>query len=299
MENLQFLNLFNDTKTYKNVTQDGFSYSSECETVNIALLSQLQTTLDIEQILNIFSMEAAKLVSFVGLTLSYDDKTVKVPGSQIEKFEHSYPITVAGNLIAKLVYSTAFALKQNLSAKLEQLHEQLKYPLRNAIEFDRLKRMSLKDHLTGVGNRASFEDNYDRLLAHSERKKEPFTMMLFDLDNFKQVNDDFGHERGDRILQSFARVLTHCLRNTDLIFRFGGDEFVALLDHSDSASAELVAKRIMTAINKDPIMSNNGVTSSIGYAQWRQGDDDKSLFVRADRALYMAKAAGRDCVKTA
>jgi diguanylate cyclase (GGDEF)-like protein len=117
---------------------------------------------------------------------------------------------------------------------------------------------------------------------------------VFDLDNFKSVNDRFGHQEGDLVLIAFAEVLRQSLRDSDYAFRFGGDEFCCLLIDSDPKANERVAKRITKAIHNHPLFMQHGVSSSVGATSFIDGDSCESIFQRADTALYRAKEAGKN-----
>jgi diguanylate cyclase (GGDEF)-like protein len=119
------------------------------------------------------------------------------------------------------------------------------------------------------------------------------------LDNFKQVNDQFGHDEGDRVLIAFTETLQHCLRNTDFAFRFGGDEFCCLLSDSDEHANHLIGNRIQQAISQNSLLSQHGVSCSIGSTNFLSIDNESSIFRRADNALYTAKRDGRNCFKAA
>ena len=121
--------------------------------------------------------------------------------------------------------------------------------------------------------------------------------MLLDLDNFKQVNDNFGHKIGDDVLQEFANVLRSSVRGTDSIFRFGGDEFALLIDDPEFTTNKVIADRIMSLVSQSGLMTQYDVTSSIGYTLANNQDCENEVFARADKGLYKAKAAGRSCAR--
>jgi diguanylate cyclase (GGDEF)-like protein len=123
-------------------------------------------------------------------------------------------------------------------------------------------------------------------------------MMVIDLDHFKRINDLHGHRAGDLALSQVARSLNACVRDSDLLFRYGGEEFVVLLANTDQASAELVAGRVLACIRETAVELDKQpslqLTASAGVTSLRPEDDSTTLFERADQAMYAAKNAGRN-----
>lgn len=154
------------------------------------------------------------------------------------------------------------------------------------------------DPLTGVPNRSSFDERLQSSLLLNSYHAQPETLLLLDIDHFKTVNDNHGHRAGDHVLKEVARVIeTIVVRRSDFVARYGGEEFVVILDDTDEASSVLVAQRLLTAV-RDLGVEWEGtvipVTASIGVAQIHTGDTGPGWLEEADRALYRAKAAGRD-----
>ena len=159
--------------------------------------------------------------------------------------------------------------------------------------------MALKDTLTGLGNRRFFDDSFEKAVQLAKRNAQPCALILLDLDNFKQVNDMSGHSAGDDVLLAVASSLNDTLRQTDSLFRFGGDEFAVILSGQDSGSSELVARRLVRAINQHYLCQQHEVSASAGLALLNEHQDSKQLFAAADKALYAAKEAGKSTVRVA
>ena len=163
----------------------------------------------------------------------------------------------------------------------------------------RLQEMALRDELTGVHNRRYILDVLARQKSLADREQQGFTICYCDLDNFKQVNDRFGHVTGDRALRQFAELAGGVVRNIDYVARFGGEEFVLVLVGADEAAAENVANRLRLRTKQMwiPGTADDFVLSvSIGVTAFRTGERVEDTLNRADRALYTAKMAGRDMV---
>jgi diguanylate cyclase (GGDEF)-like protein len=152
-----------------------------------------------------------------------------------------------------------------------------------------------------VGNRAALEDHLRREVTLARRHHQPLSLLVIDIDWFKQVNDRYGHAIGDAVLRAVAHVTQEGLRGDDLLFRFGGEEFVVLLRATPADGAAIVAERIRATIEAASCTCDGKdikVTVSVGVATLREETGD-SLFDRADHALYQAKQQGRNRVQSA
>lgn len=164
-----------------------------------------------------------------------------------------------------------------------------------------LQRLAREDTLTGLANRRHFRDEAERAMARSSRYDEALSLVMLDIDHFKHINDAWGHNVGDEVLKETVKRCQSCLRGTDLLARWGGEEFIALLPHTSLADAQPVAERLRESIAANPIMTSQGaiavnlnVTISGGFAQWQTGESLDGLVSRADAALYRAKESGRN-----
>jgi diguanylate cyclase (GGDEF)-like protein len=161
-----------------------------------------------------------------------------------------------------------------------------------------LTEEALRDPLTGLGNRASFSRALVESIAYARRHQRPLACLMIDADNFKPINDRFGHHEGDRVLKSIADAITGALRGSDVAARYGGDEFAVLLRDTDGPGAYTKAERIRDAVRHSPLMDGAArMTVSIGIAVWNDLiglDPDYDLIAEADRALYAAKGNGKN-----
>ena len=161
----------------------------------------------------------------------------------------------------------------------------------------KLQELSLRDPLTQLYNRRFLMERIEAEIARVRRGKA-LAVLMVDLDRFKRVNDETGHQRGDVLLQELSRALDGSVRETDVVGRYGGDEFVVVLSDTTAEEAEIVAARVVRGIREvgvgfDP---ERPVTASVGLAIARPDDDPRGLLQRADRASYAAKGRGGDGV---
>jgi len=191
------------------------------------------------------------------------------------------------------------AARESENRKLEHLNRELAHQILhvNSLQ-DSLKEQAMRDHLTGLYNRRHFETCLNAIL-HEADAQAPVTIAIIDLDFFKRVNDTFGHNFGDEVLIQFARLVESQLRGSDMLCRYGGEEFCLLLREADSVIAahkiDDIAARYRQLLIRQAPHSLSGCTFSAGIAEYpRHGAGRHELLMRADSALYAAKQAGRD-----
>lgn len=164
---------------------------------------------------------------------------------------------------------------------------------------DQLRMVAEHDALTGVNSRGHFMKRAEALLQRSQCEKASFCLFMIDIDHFKDVNDTWGHTCGDRVLNKVAKVCQHSLRPTDIIGRFGGEEFVVALPNTGSINAQAVAERLkenVAALTLEGEMSDLRLSVTIGVAVANADDDLDTLITRADNMLYAGKRDGRNQV---
>ena len=180
------------------------------------------------------------------------------------------------------------------------LGSQAAVALENARLHRLVERQAITDGLTELPNRRQFEQALASEINRAERFGGTLALILADLDNFKQVNDRYGHQMGDEVLRRFADVLRETVRDVDLPARYGGEEFAVLLPQTDMEGAENLAERLRQAVAKRPMTTRPGslvaCTASFGVASFPDSSTPAALFAAADEALYRAKAAGKNRV---
>jgi len=170
---------------------------------------------------------------------------------------------------------------------------------------ERLEKVALTDPLTGLFNRRYLDQTLALEITRQRRAGRPFSVMMLDLDNFKHYNDTHGHPRGDELLRRLARILTECLRGSDVVARVGGEEFLVLLFDTAPEAAMVTGEKLRAAVADHPFPFGEEqplgrVTISIGVAGWpTHGDHVDRVLEAADQALYASKAAGRNRVTLA
>ena len=161
---------------------------------------------------------------------------------------------------------------------------------------EELERESLTDPLTGAWNRRYIDRVLRTEVARSLRQRQPLSVMICDIDHFKRVNDTHGHAAGDDVLQDFVRTLGSGVRASDVLSRWGGEEFLVCAPATSRAGATVLAERLRAGVESHGFSIGNPVTASFGVAELQLGEDAASLLARADRALYQAKEGGRNRV---
>ncbi|NVZ12064.1 diguanylate cyclase [Pseudomonas sp. IPO3775] len=162
---------------------------------------------------------------------------------------------------------------------------------------EELRALSITDSLTGIHNRRYFQDRLKAEMIRVKRASGALSVIMFDIDHFKRINDQHGHAVGDEVLKELCRRISQRLRRTDVSCRLGGEEFVVLCANTDGSQAFSVALELWQALRGEPMEGVGTVTASFGVASWRVEEGVDSLLLRADSGVYAAKQAGRDRVE--
>ena len=259
----------------------------------------LAATNDVEQLMRVVVETSVEATGATGATIRSNGLAAAAgnPNARGERLEH--PLVVGGRQLGTLVLVGAFDAEERMTAASLAAHAAV--ALENARLHTIVERQALADGLTGIANRRGCEDALAHEIARAGRLGVPFALVVADLDDFKAVNDRYGHDAGDDVLREFASVLRRTLRESDLPGRWGGEEFVILLPGTDAAGGAQLAERVRAALKELSFEGRDGavfgVTSSFGVAELDLGDDARQLFARADRALYDAKRLGKDRVE--
>lgn len=268
----------------------------------LQLASLLQTTLDAEKILELFAQHLRAVIDYDSLDYGHEVEHLKFRVGRRARHSCTYRLDIPEHSLGELTLTRKRCFEPEDLQLLEQAICVLVYPLRNAILYTHALEASHRDALTGVNNRAAM----DMMLAHqvrlAHRQGQPLSMIVLDIDHFKLINDTYGHAVGDCLIKTLAATIERNIRSSDMLFRYGGEEFVALLNNTDQKGAMLLAERIRKAVEKTVCECNEialKLTISLGIATLSGDLTEKTLFSRADTALYRAKADGRNCVRVA
>ncbi|MDZ7759491.1 MAG: sensor domain-containing diguanylate cyclase [Desulfovermiculus sp.] len=170
--------------------------------------------------------------------------------------------------------------------------------LRNARTLEELQRLSRTDTLTGCFNRRKFLECLDYECKQVERLHNSMTLIMFDIDHFKRINDTYGHEAGDLVLQSLAAIVSAQLREVDILCRWGGEEFLILAPDTDAQNAQVMVERIRKTVAEHVFSQDVEITVSFGLVQYKKGEESlDDLINRADQCMYLAKEKGRNRVE--
>lgn len=262
-------------------------------------IQKLLTTIDLSRLTELYFQQLASTLPLSELKIQFEDNTVTLGDPPQNTHIKSLNCMQLGSAVAVMDYSFNQPLSLRDWQILQQMHVNFCFPFKNALEHFKIKQFAMKDFLTSLGNRASYNETMVRLANQSQRRHQPFGLLVLDMDNFKQVNDKHGHQEGDKVLIACADTILDCLRESDFAFRFGGDEFCCLLPEADISTNNLIAERIRAAIELHPLLQKHQISCSIGSATYQQDDSQIGIFSRADEALYTAKQAGKNCVRAA
>lgn len=269
--------------------------------VRVRLSQALQMSLDPGEIISLFFHQVQPFIqmSSIRFTSATTKDDARVGRDSLHHCD--YRLTTDEGYLGEVVFSRNKRFSEKELLRIEQLLSVLVYPLRNAVRYQTAMRLALLDPLTLVGNRAALDNSLKRELQLASRQQQPLSLLMIDVDYFKSINDRYGHHQGDRILCDIAKTIQSVCRSTDSLFRYGGEEFVVLLNNTHASGAGVIAERIRQQIENTPLAVSTtpgAVTVSVGVSTC-EGDINEtveSLFERADKALYQAKQAGRNCV---
>ncbi|WP_351122254.1 GGDEF domain-containing protein [Shewanella sp. T24-MNA-CIBAN-0130] len=195
-----------------------------------------------------------------------------------------------------IAYQLSAPLSSSQKKTLGQLESILIQPLNNALKYQNMSNQAMFDALTDLGNRYYYRQAIDIALARANRQQGKVSLIVLDLDKFKQLNDAYGHKVGDYVLVGFAALINQAIRNTDQAFRIGGDEFV-IITQGDVNAAAIVCQRIIDMMPKHSELTEYNIQCSLGIAESLPQQHAENIYGRADKAMYCAKAAGRNCFR--
>ncbi|MEQ1638125.1 MAG: GGDEF domain-containing protein [Methylococcales bacterium] len=264
--------------------------------------SALQSTLEFHELIAIFSGKIQNIIPHSGYEYHNQAFDIIVNNGIVTRNSFSYALRFENQDLGEFKIMRNQRFQQAEIKKLEALLVLLCYPLRNATLFRQALQMAYTDPLTKVNNRTAFNDVITRELQLARRNNRQLSLVFLDIDHFKMLNDTYGHACGDAALSSVASTIKQAVRGTDIVFRYGGEEFVVVLSDTPKEGAGIIAERIRIEINKSLLVYGANeltITASLGISTLQAEDTITTLVQRADQAMYVAKQKGRNQVQAA
>ena len=263
--------------------------------------SDLYRTQDIYQLIGAFIGEARKVLPCDGIEYREDRLGLYFIDGVLSQERCDYTIRLGEQVLGKVCFTREHAFDDAEFALIETLIAGLVLPLRNAIQYQKTVRFALHDSLTGLKNGNACYDNLGQEVERAQRYKIPFSLLLINMDNFSEINQRYGQDAGNAILVEVARRLEHETRNSDIIFRKGGDEFLVFLPNTAKSAARTAAERFKHGILSAPYVADETTirfTTSIGVVTVLPNDSAFTIIDRADKTLYHAKVLGKNRIQT-
>ena len=196
-------------------------------------------------------------------------------------------------LTEELYENVSYVFDENFKDVLEMFEHTV---TKAKAETKRIYEDSIRDHLTNLFNRKKFDEILLEEISYSKSKNTPLSMILLDIDNFKNINDNYGHDVGDEVLIIFSSIIKKHIRGSDIVARWGGEEFVILMPKSTKKNSFIKSEQIRLDIQNYTFEKIGQITCSFGISQMKKDDDSSSIFNRADKALYLSKKNGKNMV---
>lgn len=269
--------------------------------LQMLLYKKLQTTSDVDELIRMFqqTLPQESVIRDIKFIPAYQAPST-LPGAT----GHTYTLKLfAGDTFTgHLSIEYAEIPSSHTLQLVKEAAKTIAFPLHNALKYQDAVRKSEQDTLTGLKNRSGMDAALELASTAAERHEFALSLMMLDIDYFKQVNDIYGHLTGDKILQLLAELIRQSGRSHDQAFRYGGEEFLVLLQHTDIDGAFEVAERLRQVVELNDFggiieEKDLPVTLSIGVAELQTGENVQDWIRKCDRALYAAKQAGRNNVK--
>ena len=261
------------------------------------LVLQLQTSLEPQRILGLFFREIQRLVTLDALSYQHKASDLRLEFGQRGHHSISYSLSHEGEHLGELTFRRNQRFTEQEQGNLESLLSALLFPMRNALLYRVATQSALRDPLTDTGNRVAMDQTLQREIDMSRRHLQPLSLLMLDIDHFKRINDTHGHSAGDEVLKAVAASIKGQLRNVDMVFRYGGEEFLILLSNTGREAAAMVGERLRFATQAKEYLADGKsieLTVSLGCSTLLPGESAESLLRRADSALYVAKREGRN-----
>ncbi len=292
-----------NTSSSKVISIDNYRLASQGnpDSLDITRLAlKLQQTLELTPLMQTFCHETASMVPCDSVRYQANENTLSYQTGEIRVHRCRYQLELESETLGEIECTRDKPFTVRETELIERLLGLLIYPLRNALLYQKAVVEAHRDPLTQISNRTAFDKALARETCSYKRHDKAFSLMVIDIDHFKQVNDTYGHLAGDTVLKHVAQVIQNTVRRSDEVFRYGGEEFVVILSNTKIEGARFIAERVRMAIKNLVIKSREQlkITASIGIAATGTTNDVNDTLYHADKALYEAKENGRDKVCT-
>ena len=269
------------------------------EELRYRLINVLQSTLDLDELLTLFVDCGRKFIDFDSVRFHGENSSVDITLGNVRAHQCNYRLITQQETLGEITFSRRSRFNADEIEQFEIALSALAYPLRNALRYQSAIKTALIDPLTATGNRIALDNALHRELQLANRYQQSLSLLMIDIDHFKQINDTYGHQVGDDVLRAVADAIKTITRETDMIFRYGGEEFVVVLSKTNAEGAAIIGERIREHIDSLQTCietQNIHATVSVGVSSLHGKEHVKELFERADKALYQAKHQGRNRV---
>jgi len=263
----------------------------------LEISNRLHSTLDLNKLFEMYTQEAQIHVNFDSFEYTHPEDIFSFLHGSKSRHNCQYRLLMGGENLGELTFSRRKKFTDSETVKLEYLLSSLLNPLHNSLMYKQAVTNALLDPLTGTQNRTAFDNSMGREVSLAHRHNNPLGLIVLDIDFFKKINDKHGHLFGDCVLRDVAREIKRVIRDSDMAFRYGGEEFVIMLSNTSPKGAKLLAERLRKAIDKLDCCyagKRTHVSVSLGVACLEKDETETRLFERADAALYQSKESGRN-----
>lgn len=263
------------------------------------LMRRLQTSLDVEKIFAIFYQQLENKIAFHGAIYETDKQNLQLQFGTLARHHVEYTFNLHSENFGKVTFYRDNKFENHELEQIEDYLCLLAYPLRNALHYREALHHAHIDALTSINNRSGYESTLAREWELAKRHHCDLSLLIIDIDNFKSINDNYGHQAGDQVLKHIAKIVATTIRDSDLLYRYGGDELTAILRNTPQAGALILAERIRLAVAEHAITYKQApirATVSIGIACAHDCHHHEQMQEKADAALYRAKNDGKDLV---